>query len=126
MSVSSLSSLALNVNCYHPPLELKFARSECYPSHPPAPVVDDTFLETTFRVEGGRIRHWLKNDNPRDGPTRVWRYHHFASYCSYEQKRATLMACMKKVHAMASDESVLHVSALQSWKSFADCITRWQ
>ena len=35
-----------------------FARSECY--HPPLELEDakdDTFLETTFRVEGGRIRH---------------------------------------------------------------------
>jgi len=28
------------------------------------------------------------------------------------------MACMKKVHAMASDESVLHVSALQKLEEF--------
>jgi len=96
-----------------------FARSECY--HPPLELEDakdDTFLETTFKIEGGYVRHWLKNENPRGGPTKVWRYHHFASYCSYEQKRATLMACMKKVHTMASDAGVLHVSALQKLKEF--------
>ena len=96
-----------------------FARSECY--HPPLELEDakdDTFLETTFRVEGNTIRHWLKNDNPRDGPTKVWRYHHFASYCSFEQKRATVMACMKKVQAMASDRDVLYPSAVQKMDEF--------
>ena len=48
----------------------------------------------------------------------MWRYHHFASYCSFEQKRATLMACMKKVHAMSSDGSVLRSSALQKLEEF--------
>ena len=48
----------------------------------------------------------------------VWRYHHFASYCSFEQKRATVMACMKKVQAMASDRDVLHQSAVQKMEEF--------
>ena len=51
-----------------------FARSECY--HPPLTLEnakDDTFLETTFSIEGGRIRYWLKNDNPFGGPAKVWR-----------------------------------------------------
>ena len=91
--------------CYHPPLKLEDAK-------------DDTFLETTFRIEGTKIRHWLKNENPRDGPTKVWRYHHFASYCTFEQKRATLMACLKKVQKMASDETVLHISAVQKLEEF--------
>ena len=39
-------------------------RSECY--HPPLKLEDGkpgTFLETTFRWEGGRFRYWPKNDN---------------------------------------------------------------
>ena len=96
-----------------------FARSECY--HPPLKLEDakdDTFLETTFEVNGNSIRHWLKNENPRNGPTKIWRYHHFASYCSFEQKRATAMACLKKVHRMASDAPALHDSALQKLEEF--------
>ena len=97
----------------------KFTRSECY--HPPLSLVDakdDTFLETTFAVEGGRIRHWLKNDNPIGGPNKVWRYQHWASCVSFEQRRATLSACLKKVQNMASDQHVLYTSALQKLDEF--------
>jgi len=96
-----------------------FTRSECY--HPPLKLEDakeDTFLETTFQIRGNSIWHWLKNDNVRGQPPKVWRYHHFASYCSFEQKRATLMACLKKVHRMASDRYVLQCSALQKLEEF--------
>ena len=96
-----------------------FARSECY--HPPLRLEDarsDTFLETTFEVRGGVVRHWLKNENPRGGPTKVWRYHHWASYSSFEQKRATMTACLKKVHGMASDGDALFASALQKLDEF--------
>ena len=79
---------------------------------------EDTFLETTFSIEGGHIRHWLKNDNPIGGPTKVWRYQHWASCCSFEQRRATLSACLKKVQAMASDQHVLYKSALQKLDEF--------
>ena len=74
-----------------------FARSECY--HPPLTLVDakdDTFLETTLAVQSGHIRHWLKNENPLGGPVKVWRYQHWASCTSFEQKRATLSACLSK------------------------------
>ena len=94
--------------CYHPPLKLEDAK-------------DDTFLETTFEVRpGGRIRHWLKNDNPQGGPPKIWRYQHFASYCSFEQKRATLMACLKKVHGMANDGAALYQSALKKLAEFRE------
>lgn len=96
-----------------------FARSDCY--HPPLTLEDakdDTFLETTFAIDHGRIRHWLKNENPVGGPPRVWRYQHWASYCSFEQKRATLSACLKKVHSMASDADAVYVSALQKLDEF--------
>ena len=96
-----------------------FVRSECY--HPPLTLVDakdDTFLETTFAVQGGHIRHWLKNENPLGGPVRVWRYQHWASCTSFEQRRATLSACLKKVHSMASDSEILYTSALQKLDEF--------
>ena len=81
---------------------------------------DDTFLETTFEVGRAAERHWLKNDNPQGGPPKIWRYQHFASYCSFEQKRATLMACLKKVHGMASDGAALYRSALKKLAEFRE------
>ena len=96
-----------------------FARSECY--HPPLALEnakDDTFLETTFTISGGRVRHWLKNENPLGGPVKVWRYQHWASCTSFEQRRATLSACLKKVHSMASDCEALYLSALQKLDEF--------
>ena len=96
-----------------------FERSECY--HPPLALEDakdDTFLETTFAIRHGHIRHWLKNVNPIGGPAMVWRYQHWASCCSFEQKRATLSACLKKVHSMASDGDAVVASALQKLDEF--------
>ena len=100
-----------------------FARSECY--HPPLKLVDakeNTFLETTFEVTSGgnRIRHWLKNENPQGGPTKIWRYQHFNSAAPFEQKRATITACMKKVQLMASDGDALFSSALQKLAEFRE------
>ena len=40
---------------------------------------DETFLETTFRVEADRIRFRLKNVNVGD-TKKVWRYQSFGSY----------------------------------------------
>ena len=91
--------------CYHPPLKLEDAK-------------DDTFLETTFAVRGGLIRHWLKNENQVGRPPKTWRYQHWASYCSFEQKRATLSSCLKKVQGMASDSDALLTSALQKLEEF--------
>lgn len=96
-----------------------FARSECY--HPPLALEnakDDTFLETTFTISGGRVRHWLKNENPVGGPPKVWRYQHWASCCSFEQKSATLAACLKKVHGMASDADAVYHSGVQKLSEF--------
>lgn len=103
----------------HARFRADFERSECY--FPPLTLVDakdDTFLETTFAIEGGRIRHWLKNENPRGGPAKVWRYQHWASNSSFEQKRATLSACLKKVHSMASDAEAVYNSGLQKLDEF--------
>ena len=97
----------------------RFTRSDCY--HPPLALEDakdDTFLETTFAINHGHVRHWLKNENPIGGPAKVWRYQHWASYCSFEQKRATLSACLKKVHGMASDPDAVYQGGLQKLDEF--------
>ena len=47
-----------------------------------------------------------------------WRYQHFSSYGGYSQKRATLFACLRKVHAMASNEEQLKISALAKLREF--------
>ena len=96
-----------------------FARSDCY--HPPLALEDakdDTFLETTFVISSGRIRHWLKNDNPIGGPAKIWRYQHWASCSSFEQKRATLASCLKKVHSMASDAEAVFAAGVQKLDEF--------
>ena len=77
-----------------------------------------TFLETTFRWEGGRFRYWLKNDNEVDEVPRIWRYADFRSHDPFEQKRASLTMMLRKVHRMASDSEALRVSALQSYRSW--------
>jgi hypothetical protein len=69
-------------------------------------------------VEGKQIRHWLKNENPLGGPAKVWRYQHWASHCSFEQKRAVLSACLKKVHGMASDGDAVYESGVQKLDEF--------
>jgi hypothetical protein len=56
--------------------------------------------------------------NPIGGPVKVWRYQHLASYCSFEQKRATLSACLKKVHSMASDADAVYQGGLQKLDEF--------
>ena len=68
--------------------------------------------------QGNSVQYWLKNDNPCGGPTKIWRYQHFASYASFEQKRATLTACLKKVQSMASDTGALNRSAIQKLDEF--------
>ena len=90
--------------CYHPPLKLEDAK-------------DDTFLETTFELKNNQFRFWLKNDNTRT--TKIWRYQHFASASAFTQKRATLVACMRKVQSMASDKRALVESATIKLQEFA-------
>ena len=72
-------------NCYTKPLRLEGG-------------TQGTFLETTFEVKNNEVEWWLKNANA-DGDTRVWRYQHFYSYGSYQQKRALLRACLTKVQS---------------------------
>ena len=87
----------------------RFKKSECY--LPPLKLEaggEDIFLETQFHVDNGYIGFRLKNVNAV-GEKRVWRYHHFASYAPYTQKRSTMVAALKKVDMIASD----------SWERYA-------
>ena len=90
--------------CYQPPLRLE-------------PGAESTFLETRYRIEGDRFRYKLKNDNEGE-ERKVWRYQHFHSYSPFVQKRATLTACLRKVHRMASDSDMLYQSALDKVAEF--------
>ena len=90
--------------CYQEPLRLEKGK-------------DGTFLETRFTIENGSFRYKLKNDN-EDGNTKVWRYQAFGSASPFLQKRATLTACLRKVHAMASDADMLYASALDKVAEF--------
>ena len=81
---------------------------------------EGTFLETSFRItDSNTIQHWLKNQNMQGESPKVWRYAHFDSYSGFEQKRSTLMACLSKVHKMASDQDILCDSAVQKIAEFS-------
>jgi hypothetical protein len=90
--------------CYQEPLKLEEGRS-------------DTFLETRFWVQGNEIRYRLKNDN-EGGSAKIWRYQHWDSNTPFLQKRATLMACLRKVQQQASDKPSLGASALEKIAEF--------
>jgi len=96
-----------------------FAKSQCYqePLRLEAGK-DGTFLETTYHVEEGRrIRHKLKNEN-EGGKVVRWRYSHFYANAPFLQKRATLTACLRKVHEQASDPEMLRIGALDKMAEF--------
>ena len=92
-------------------------KSECY-WHPLK--LEDAgqtrFLETEFDSDGDSVRYRLKNENAQ-GPN-IWRYHHYKSALPYETKRATLLACLRKVHEMTSDNSQLFRSAMEKLREF--------
>ena len=90
--------------CYHEPLTLQ----ECK---------DNTFLETVYEIKDERFEFWLKNTNA-DGTQRTWRYHNYNSDANTVTKMSTLKACLRKVHAMASNAEVLHRSALAKIAEF--------
>ena len=90
--------------CYWPPLELEDARQT-------------TFLETTFELaESGELSYWLKNDNTRE--RKIWRYQHWRSHAPFAQKKALVIACLRKVHKMASDRRRRYTSALDKLREF--------
>ena len=95
-----------------------FERSECYQA--PLELEEGkagTFLETRYVIEGKTIQYRLKNDNEA-GDTKIWRYQHFHSFSPFSQKRATLTACLRKVHKMASSPATLWQSALAKVAEF--------
>ena len=103
---SDVTLASFQTQCYREPLKLEDAK-------------DDTFLETTFKVEDNKFRFWLKNDNTVNNPHKIWRYQHFDSATPFEQKRAVVSAALRKVHSMASDPDALHDSAMQKLAEFA-------
>ena len=101
----------------HARLLRDFVRSECY--WPPLTLEDAkeaTFLETTFELtRDGRLAYWLKNDNT-DG-RKIWRYQHYRSHAPFAQKKALVIASLRKVHKMASDKRRLYESAIANYAS---------
>ena len=96
-----------------------FEKSECYMEPLKLePGKEGTFLETSFKVENGSLRYWLKNDNIAGEEPKVWRYHHFHSHAPYKQKQATLITCLRKVASMASDGAALRLSARHKLAEF--------
>ena len=59
-----------------------------------------------------------KNDNEVGKPAKVWRYAHFDSQATFESKRAVLVATLKKLDKMASNEQELVHSAMQKLNEF--------
>ena len=79
---------------------------------------DGVFLETELQIGTCGIRYKLKNVNAH-GERKIWRYHHFSSYTPYSQKRATLVATLKKVDTMASDSHMRVESAYAKLAEFS-------
>ena len=93
-------------HCYLPPLKLEDGKP-------------DTFLETTFSItDTNRIDFCLKNENTQHDPTKIWRYAHFNSQAAFQQKRATMLAVLKKVDTNSSDATQLYKSAIQKLEEF--------
>ena len=65
-----------NSECYFPPLKLEAGK-------------DGTFLESRFMIEDNKIRYRIKNDN-ENGKEDIWRYMHYDSHTTKEQKITTL------------------------------------
>ena len=61
----------------------------------------------------------MKNENRVGQPVKIWRYAHFGCYSTFEQKKTTMMACLRKVHKMASDGPALRNSATNKVFEFA-------
>ena len=70
-------------------------------------------------MEDGKLRYRLKNDNER-GHRKIWRYHHYRSYVASNVKFATIMACLRKVSKMASDQEEMFNSAMDKVHEFRE------
>ena len=77
---------------------------------------DDTFLETSLKLEEGAFSYWLKNKNTDE--TKIWRYQHYDSYSPVAQKKALVKACLRKVNDMASNDRVMMESAKHKLQEF--------
>ena len=71
--------------------------------------------------DSNRLSHVrrLKNNNTIQQPAAVWRYQHFDSGASFNQKRAVMSAALKKVHHMSGDGEAMQHSAIQKLAEFA-------
>ena len=95
-----------------------FQESECYQKPLKLETgTDGTFLETRFEIKANAFEFRLKNDN-ENGKQKIWRYQHFHSNSPFLQKRATLVACLRKVQEMASGPHILYASALAKVEEF--------
>jgi hypothetical protein len=93
-------------DCYWNPLKLEDGKS-------------DTFLESTFEVtKDNKIRYWLKNENEIGQEPKTWRYAHFHSYATFESKKGVMIATLKKLDKMASDDNALINSAIKKLHEF--------
>ena len=92
-------------HCYQKPLKLEPGRG-------------GVFLETKLWHQNGTVRFGLKNDNEGDCHSKIWRYQHWDSNIPFGQKRATLVACLKKVQLMSSDAHSLADGALAKIAEF--------
>jgi hypothetical protein len=95
----------IDSECYQKPLELEAGN-------------EGTFLEVRYKIEGNTIRYKLKNDN-EGGENKIWRYQHFESNSPIGQKKATLIASLRKAHKYASDTEMLHEGAMAKIEEFA-------
>ena len=80
---------------------------------------DGIFLETSFRTADRHLYYRLKNAN-EGGKKAIWRYHGYDSYSPMWQKRSTMVATLKKVDFMASDDFERFESARDKLREFAD------
>ena len=95
----------LKTECYTKPLELESGS-------------DGIFLETEFEIRNNKFRYWLKNANAKE--KKIWRYQHWYSHASYQQKRALARSCLRRVHGMACDNEAIMKVAREKIREFKD------
>ena len=86
---------------------------------PPLKLVDGkpgTFLENEFEIiAANTVRYWLKNEADANF---AWKYAHADSHAAFAQKKATLIASLKKIDKIVSDKGALHHSAYKKLGEF--------
>ena len=69
--------------------------------------------------DGANTPYLVVNDNAKD--LKIWRYQHYRSHAPFAQKKALVIACLRKVHKMASDrEWQLFDSAIDKLREFVN------